>query len=277
MRAVSYTLCEEVVFRGEGLHSGHMCEAVLVPFDRPGIWFHSDQGPVPLRDVRFSGGFRRTVAVVGGVPLQTLEHLTAALWCLGVGGVLVKVSGGEVPIMDGSALPFAQGILKARIPFQGAVFEPLEVYAPLFEEDALEGRLAGVYPFDGLKVLCLLDYPDTPLGTVYREVFVDEETFLKSVAPCRTFGFRHEVEGLLSRGLIRGGGLHNALVIDREGPMNEGGMGFRDECFGHKVLDVLGDLAFLGRPLKGAVVSIRSGHGIHHRLVARLRALCPSR
>lgn len=273
--AVSYTIAEELCFSGVGLHSGAPCEVVISPFDGPGVWFHSEDGPVSVRDVSFHGGVRRTVALVGGVPLQTLEHLMAAIWCLGVGGVLVRVIGGEVPIMDGSALPFAMEILRVRVEGRSLRgHEPLRVASPVVLEDPSEGRLFGVYPAEGFKVMCLLDYPGTPLGTVYREVEVQEESFLKSIAPCRTFGFREEVQRLAHMGLIAGGGLHNALVIDGDGPLNQSpSMDFREECVGHKVLDVLGDLAFLGRPLCGAVISLKSGHGIHHRLVGRLRAL----
>lgn len=261
----------EVSFEGVGLHSGRTCGVTVRPFHLPGIWFSSGDGPVPAHRWRPCSGDRRTHVEVGCRSVETLEHLLGALAGLDIWQVLIEVEGPEVPILDGSAMPFVRALVDARV--EAGDVEPVGVTSPLAFEDPAGGRILCAYPFDGLKVSCLLDYPGTPLGTVYGEFPVDAGTFVGRIAPCRTFGFREEVEALLSRGLIRGGGLDNALVIDREGPMNRSHLPFREECLGHKVLDLLGDLALVGRPVRGAFVSIRTGHGIHHRAVVVLRAL----
>ena len=199
--------------------------------------------------------------------VSTVEHLLAALRVMGIDNLIVELDGPEIPVMDGSAAPFIYLIREAGVRRQAASRRYLAVRNSIEIHD--EGREIAIYPFDRLRVTYTLDFPGTFIGrqsitrTLYQQVFIEE------FAPARTFCFLRDVAVLRARGLAQGGSLDNAVVIDDSGPMNR--LRFPDEFVRHKVLDLVGDLALLGAPVLGHVVSYKGGHALHARLVESLR------
>jgi UDP-3-O-[3-hydroxymyristoyl] N-acetylglucosamine deacetylase len=202
------------------------------------------------------------------VRVATVEHLLAALAGLGVDNVLAQVDAAEVPIMDGSALPFLDLVRKAGIVEQEVVQPHLRILGAV---EIVEGtRAAGFYPGDALDVTCRISFDHPLIGEQRVSYRHDVRDFAQGICPARTFGLMRDVEALLEHGMARGGSPDNAVILTEEGVLNEGGLRFRDEFVRHKILDCLGDMALLGYPVLGHFVGIRSGHELHARLMRRL-------
>jgi UDP-3-O-[3-hydroxymyristoyl] N-acetylglucosamine deacetylase len=202
-----------------------------------------------------------------GVLISTTEHLLAALYSCGVDNVYVELDALEVPILDGSAQPFIEMLERAGLRRLRRRRRYLRVIRPL---EVSEGdRHIGIYPGNDFHVRCLIDFAHPMVGRQELDLAVNRQTFSHLLAPARTFGFYDDVARLQAVGLIRGGSLSNAIVLTRDGIMN-GELRFRDELCRHKTLDLIGDLALVGRPLQACVVAHKAGHALHTQLVTRL-------
>lgn len=201
-----------------------------------------------------------------GVLISTTEHLLSALIGMGVDNVIVEIDNLELPILDGSALPYVHAFQRAGIRIQRRRREVIRVLEPL---EVREGdKFIGVYPGSGYNISYAIDFP-APIGQ--QEVCVDlaAETYGTTIAPARTFGYMADEQRLRDMGLIRGATPENAIVLNQHGPVN-GPLRFEDEYVRHKVLDLIGDLALAGRRIEGRVVAERAGHAMHTALVSRL-------
>ncbi|WP_418764902.1 UDP-3-O-acyl-N-acetylglucosamine deacetylase [Mailhella sp.] len=267
------TLGESVVCRGISLHSGHEVSVEFRPAsENSGIVFHihSEDGVhlLSLRPEAVSTTELATTVSDGKVSVSTIEHVLAALNGLGVDNVEVHVFGGEAPILDGSAKIVVDALLGAGLRAQNA---PRRV-ARVVRECSLEkdGKSIVARPFDGFLVDYTIRFPHPAIGEQRFVLNVTPETFEKEVAPARTFGFLKEVEYLHSRGLARGGSLDNVVVVGDEGVINKEGLRFPDEFVRHKMLDFIGDMAMLGRPMLGAFTVSCSGHGHNNAFLRKL-------
>ena len=260
---------------GIGLHSGLIVNLEVRPLPpASGVLFQRVDLPgrptlaAAVRNV-VSTAFATTLES-RGVRVGTVEHLLAALAGLGVDNVLVQVDAPEVPILDGSALPFVDLVRNAGVVEQEPVQPHLRILRPV---EIVEGsRAAGFYPADELDVTCRISFAHPLIGEQRASYRHDEQDFARGIGPARTFGLQRDVEALLESGMARGGSTDNAVVLSEDGVLNEGGLRFRDEFVRHKVLDCLGDMALLGYPVLGHLVAIRSGHELHARLMRQLLA-----
>ena len=204
-----------------------------------------------------------------GVLLSTVEHLLAALYSCGVDNVYADIDALEVPILDGSSQPFIEMLQRAGIRKLRRKRRYLKVLRPL---EVVEGdRRIGIYPAGEFRVRCLVDYAHPAVGRQEVEILVNRETFSHLLAPARTFGFTKDFDGMRAVGLIRGGSMENAIVLNEDGVMN-GPLRFEDEFGRHKTLDLIGDLALVGLPLLARVEAHKAGHALHTQLVTRLLA-----
>jgi UDP-3-O-acyl N-acetylglucosamine deacetylase len=195
----------------------------------------------------------------GGMTVATVEHLLATLHCYGVTNALVKVQS-EVPAMDGSALEFCKLLEQAGIEDQGGGIEPIVIEEPLrLGGDDPNGEGISIEPSDGFSVHYTLVYPPPVGRQEYTYTHHDGDSFRAEIASARTFGFMRDMKALASMGLASGGRLDNFILIDDEKVVNTQ-LRFPDELARHKILDILGDLYLLGRPLRGKVVAHKTGH-----------------
>jgi UDP-3-O-[3-hydroxymyristoyl] N-acetylglucosamine deacetylase len=204
-----------------------------------------------------------------GVLLSTTEHLLAALYSCGVDNVYVEIDALELPILDGSSKPFIELLAQAGTRKLRRRRRYIRVLKPLEFSDG--DRRIGIYPADEFRVHCFVDYDHPAVGPQEVEMVVDRESFSRELAPARTFGFMKDFSGLQAMGLIRGGSIENAIVLDQDSILN-GPLRFPDEFGRHKALDLIGDLALVGRPLKARIVAHKAGHALHTQLVTRLLA-----
>lgn len=204
-----------------------------------------------------------------GVFLSTTEHILAALYSCGIDNVYVEVDALELPILDGSSKPFIEMLMQAGIRKLRRQRRYIHVVKPL--EFADGDRRIGIYPADEFLVHCFVDYNHPKVGPQEVKMCVDRESFSRELAPARTFGFMKDFAGLQAMGLIRGGSVENAIVLDDK-VITNGPLRFPDEFGRHKALDLIGDLALVGRPLKALVVAHKAGHALHTQLVTRLLA-----
>lgn len=202
-----------------------------------------------------------------GVLISTTEHLLSAFVGMGIDNAIVELDNLELPILDGSARPFIALIKKAGIRKQRRPRTYLRILRPF---EIREGnKFIGVYPNENYSVSYTINFPHPLIG---RECFSLELTngqYVSNIAAARTFGFLHEAEAMRQQGLIRGASQENALVLTREGLENPP-LRFPDEFVRHKILDLIGDLALIGRRILGKVVADRAGHAMHTALVSRL-------
>lgn len=204
-----------------------------------------------------------------GVLLSTTEHVLAALYSCGIDNVYVELDALELPILDGSAKPFIEMLSRTGTRRQRRPRKYLRVVKPLEFVDG--ARRIGIYPCEEFRVSCFVDYKHPAVGPQEIELNVNRETFSRELAPARTFGFMKDFAGLRAMGLIRGGSVDNAIVLDDQSILN-GPLRFHDEFGRHKALDLIGDLALVGRPLQALVVAHKAGHALHTQLVTRLLA-----
>jgi UDP-3-O-[3-hydroxymyristoyl] N-acetylglucosamine deacetylase len=215
-----------------------------------------------------------TLSFPNGITIRTVEHLLSALAGVGLWNAAIRVEGGEIPALDGSAAPFARELALFPETKKPVGVEPLRIGAPVSIRDKNQGRTLIVVPAETFGVSCVIDYPGTWIGTqAYCAERLDSTVFRQEIAEARTFCLESELDALRAAGLGKGGNFQNTLVIGKGGPLNPEALSFPDGCVRHKVLDLIGDLTLLGRPIAGHVVAFRSGHGIHLSLVSRLRCI----
>lgn len=266
------TIRQSAILYGQGLHSGKKSGLILEPLPKDsGIHFSltGRHGSVPaFVDYVDSASFATTIRQ-GEVSISTIEHLMAALHSYRVSNLLVKCNG-EVPIIDGSALDFCRLIDDVGLVEQGG-----EWYEVVVDEKvswAVEGSKEHISlePSEFFSVTYILDYP-TPVGRQeYTFTLKDKSDFVEQIAPARTFGFMRDIERLQKVGLAAGGRLDNFILIGQDGVVNTT-LRFPDELARHKVLDVVGDLFLLGRPLRAKVTAAMTGHSDNVRVLSFLR------
>lgn len=196
--------------------------------------------------------------------ILTLEHLLAVLWVYGIDSLEVDLDGEEIPIMDGSALPFVRSIKEAGIQELQAEKHILRVVRPFRLQDG-EASISAV-PDAELRITCHIHFDHPMIRKQGISLRISPEAFEREIAPARTFGFLKDVPGLRAKGLALGGSLDNAVVLDEKDVIS-GPLRFPDEFVRHKVLDLLGDLALLQKALLGHIIANRAGHPLHHRAV----------
>jgi UDP-3-O-[3-hydroxymyristoyl] N-acetylglucosamine deacetylase len=271
------TLKKLVRAAGVGLHTGKKVAMTLRPAQPDtGVVFRRTDLPQPVdipARANLVGDTRLCSALVlGDARVYTVEHLMSALSGLGVDNVYVDLDGPEVPIMDGSAAPFALLLQQAGLEEQAAPKKFLRVKRRVEARDG--DKWACLEPYEGFKLSfsIVYDHPAFEKSTSSLTVDFADTPYLKEVARARTYGFMHDVENLRESGLALGGGLENAVVLDDDSVLNAEGLRFADEFIRHKVLDAMGDLYLLGRPLLAAFVAHKSGHALNNRLLRVLAA-----
>ena len=272
MTAKQQTLSRETTFRGAGLHLGQEALMCLKPAPvNAGLSFKRSDIPgnpeikVSAESVR-SDNMSGRCSIIGkaDASVQTVEHLMAALYGLGIDNALIEIDGPEVPGMDGSALGFIEGIQEAGVTQQ----EEEKHYIILKKAVSVSAGSASItmVPSDEFKVTYVLDYDHPMLRSQVFNFTSGKDDFMTEIAPARTFCLKQEAQALQEAGFGKGAGYENTLVMDDNGPVNNS-MRLDQECARHKILDLVGDLSFLGRPVKGHVFAVRSGHYLNACLV----------
>lgn len=266
------TIARPVSIEGIGLHTGVTVHVRLLPAPSgAGIVFKRvdlDGFAIKAIAKNVARVSYATSLMRKGVLISTTEHLLSALAASGVDNATVEIDNLEVPIMDGSALPFMQMIQQAGLKQQRATRTWAKIVKPVEIEEGRK-RIA-IYPADDFKVTYRIAFDHPLIGEQERSFSLNHSGYARGIAPARTFGFIDEVEMLRQSGLVRGGSLENAIVLTRTGIMNPEGLRFPDEFCRHKILDIIGDLVMFARPLIGHVVADRAGHAMHFALVSRL-------
>jgi len=256
---------------GVGLHTGQKVRMSLRPAPPDtGIVFRRIDLPspvdIPARAELVGDARLASTLIKDGAKVHTVEHLMSALSGLGIDNAYVDLDSPELPILDGSASPFALLLQQAGLEEQGAPKRFLRVRKTV---EVKEGdKWARLEPYEGFRLSFSIDFRHPAIERTTQSVSVDfaETSYLKEIARARTFGFMHEVEDLKGSGLALGGGLDNAVVLDDQGVLNADGLRFADEFIRHKLLDAIGDLYLIGRPLLGAFTAHKSGHALNNKL-----------
>ena len=267
----AWTLAGAVARSGVGLHSGAEVSVTLLPSERPGFWVSWADSPerdaVQLAPSQVRDSQLCTTLDFGERRLATVEHLLAALAGTGVTHAELRVSGGEVPLLDGSAQGWVEALAEVGLVPASTPASP----RPVLAEPLVQHRGSSVItavPADQFSVVGVIDFPQPAIGRQQLSLKLTPEAFVQEIAPARTFGFREQVEQLRAAGLIQGGALDNALVCDGETWLNPP-LRFADEPVRHKLLDLIGDLALVGFPMAQVLV-YRGSHGLHTDLAAAL-------
>jgi UDP-3-O-[3-hydroxymyristoyl] N-acetylglucosamine deacetylase len=266
------TLKSLVSASGVGLHTGRKARITLrpAPVDAGIVFRRTDlDAPVdiPARAELVGEARLASTLVQGETKIHTVEHLMSALGGLGIDNAYVDIDASELPIMDGSASPYVLLIQQAGIEEQAAAKKFMRVRRRIEVKDG--DKWARLEPYEGFRLSFSIEFRHPVIERSTQSVTVDfaETSYLKEIARARTFGFMHEVEDLRDSGLALGGGLDNAVVLDEYRVLNSDGLRFADEFIRHKILDAIGDLYLLGRPLLAAFSAHKSGHALNNRLV----------
>ena len=298
---IQQTISGEVSLSGVGLHTGVKCDLTIKPAaENTGIIFQRldlDQSPTIPAKINYVNSTKRgTTLEYDGVIVHTVEHVLAAFYGLKIDNAIIEISAPELPIMDGSALPFIDAINTVGITAQKNTIDYYKITEPIHYRDPNRNIELSVLPSDRTKVTFFMDYGLPKFNLQYTSIENIEDQFIKEIAPARTFGLLSELVELKQNGLILGGSLDNAIVIvdkkinveeeqrlrklftiekgfsfkDNE-ILNTDGLRFKNEPVRHKVLDLMGDLMLLGKPLKGHIIAERSGHQANIKIVKLIK------
>ncbi len=263
------TLHRPAEVSGIGLHSGVPVRIRIVPAPASaGIVFvrtDLDNFTVPASWRHVARVSYATSLMRQGVLISTTEHLLSVFYSMGIDNAYVEIDNLEVPILDGSGLPFVDLVREAGIRRYRRKRRYLRIRRPISVED--KGKRISILPADSFRLTCDIDFPHPLVGRQSIEMEVTPERYAAEIAPARTFGFEHELDQMRNMGLIRGASLASGVCFTRDGILNPEGLRSPDECCRHKALDLIGDLALLGRPLLGHVIAERAGHAMHAALV----------
>lgn len=266
------TLAKTAGFTGIGLHSGRDVSITLEPAaaDTGIVFIRTDLPGAPrvkAAAANVTATMRATTLEDGAAKVFTVEHLLAVFFALGIDNCLVEISAAEPPVADGSALPFVGMIEEAGTVQLDAPRRYIDVTTAHVVR--LPDKFIAILPYDGLRISFTSVNPHPLIGTQYGDFEINPATFVREIAPARTIGFMHEVEALQAQGLALGGSLENAVVYDDDKILTP--LRFPDELVRHKILDVLGDLALVGR-VRGHVVAVKSSHALNTTLAKQIAA-----
>ena len=257
---------------GVGLHSGVAVSIRILPAPvSTGIVFlrtDLDHFAIPASWRNVARVSYATSLMRQGVLISTTEHLLSVLYSMGIDNAYIEIDNLEVPILDGSGRPFVQLIESAGLRHYRRKRRYFRIRRPVSVED--RGKRITILPDDSFRLTCDIRFDHPMVGRQSVEMEVTPERYATEIAPARTFGFEYELDQMRDMGLIRGASLDNAVCFNRAGVLNPGGLRFADECCRHKALDLIGDLALIGKPLLGHVIAERAGHAMHTALVARI-------
>ncbi len=272
-----HTLKKTIEIKGIGLHSG--CASVIeinpapenygIRFQRtdikdaeiiPALYSHV----VDTRNCTCLGTDKQNI-------VSTIEHIMSVFYILGIDNALIKINNPEIPILDGSGQEFLNILQKEKLEQQKAPRKFLKVKKEITFEDGKGGSVS-LYPADKLHICFDIEFPSKIVGHQHFDEDITGETFAEEIAPCRTFCEKYQVDYLQSIGLIKGGSLDNAVVLDGEKILNPGGFRLQNECVNHKVMDTIGDLYTSGYYILAKVVANKSGHYHNNEVLKRLFA-----
>lgn len=268
------TLNSQLVYHGVGLHKGEKIEMRLIPQETGGLVFKRvdlEEGE-NLIPVAIGNTFDLTRGTnlknQFGAAIYTVEHFLSALYILNITDLLIEIEGNELPIADGSAIEFVDEMIKIGVRDLDEEIEPIVVTEPVAV--SVGDKHVMVLPYDGYKITYSIKFEHTFLKSQMAEFEIDLETYKKEIGRARTFGFDYEIEHLRKNGLALGGTLDNAIVIKSDGVLNPSGLRYEDEFVRHKILDIIGDLKVLNRPIKGHIIAIKAGHAINYEIGKKL-------
>ncbi|NJM84658.1 MAG: UDP-3-O-acyl-N-acetylglucosamine deacetylase [Tabrizicola sp.] len=271
------TLKSAATFAGLGLHSGAKVRMVVRPASADyGIWFRRmdvvDRDPMVQAhwDGVVPSKLCTLIENADGVHVSTIEHVMAALAGSAIHNALIEIDGPEVPILDGSAVPFVEGFLAKGIREQAAPVRAIRVLKPVEVRDG--DALARLEPAEMLEIDFQIDFEEAAIGRQSRRLNMANGAFVRELSDSRTFCLQSDVDMMREKGLALGGTLENAVVFDAGQVLSPGGLRHSDEPVRHKMLDAVGDLALAGGPVLGRYTGIRAGHALTNRLLRALFA-----
>ncbi|MBI3594560.1 MAG: UDP-3-O-acyl-N-acetylglucosamine deacetylase [Nitrospirae bacterium] len=268
------TISKSIEIEGIGLHSGKRVRMTLLPAPPfSGIFFVSAQ---KKKEIRLKASVhhitKTTLSTTLGIPdsaqVHTVEHILSALYGLGIDNMTIRLDDVEIPIMDGSALPFVKLISEGGIVKQSGKRSFLRILKSIEIEE--NEKSISIHPCPETRISYSIEFNHPMIGKQEYDLILTRKSFVREIAAARTFGFLNEFEELQKQGLIQGGSLENAVVIDQNNLLNKEGLRFRDEFVRHKILDLIGDFSLLGHPLQGHIIAHRAGHALHARLMAKI-------
>lgn len=267
------TIDQKTTISGIGLHSGARINLTLRPADaNSGIIFQRTDGeqPVTIKACSENVVDTRMATVLGkqGMTISTIEHFMAALAAFGIDNLQVDIDGPEVPVLDGSALPFIRAIQQTGVRKLDRCRKFVAIRKPL---EIIEGeKRIKIIPSRFSRITFDIAFDHPAISVQKYSMKFNTETFCKEIASARTFGFLSEVEYLKANGLARGGSLENAVVIDENGVMNPEGLRYHNEFVRHKILDAFGDFSLLGSPILGHIRAFKAGHDLNAKMVRKI-------
>lgn len=268
------TITEPVKYKGVGIHKGEDIILRLKPAPvNSGIVFKRvdlEEGK-NIIEIKMENIFELTRGTNlkndYGASIYTIEHFMSALYALGITDLVVEVSGNEMPIIDGSARVFLE-LLETKIKEYDVEVEDIVITEPIYVAKG-DKYVIGL-PYDGYKITYSINFNHSFLKSQMLEVEVNLENYKNEIGKARTFGFDYEIEFLKANNLALGATLDNGILIQKDGVLNPGGLRYEDEFVRHKILDIIGDLKVLNRPIRGHIIAIKAGHSVHNDFVKEI-------
>jgi UDP-3-O-[3-hydroxymyristoyl] N-acetylglucosamine deacetylase len=264
------TLKAAVSFEGIGVHSGNPCRITVCPRDENGVAFRTKKDSIEaLYNMASETTMCTKLSGANGSSVSTIEHLSSAMYGLGITGAVVDVEGDEIPILDGSALPFVEAFLATGIEQLSHRRRVCKLMKPVKVQDGK--KWASLTPADSFSINIKCDFTQKGLKTDPMRFDFSKDNFLKEIAPARTFGFFADMDFLRKNNLASGASLENTLVFDDKGnPLNENGLRLPNEPIRHKILDVIGDLSLIGGAIMARFDAFCPSHKLNNQIVFAL-------
>ncbi len=258
---------------GIGLHTGKAVNLILKPAGSDwGIRFVRVDLPrrpvIVAKDSQVVDTRLATSLGLNGYRIHTVEHLLSALAGVGIDNASIEIDSSEVPIMDGSAAHFTSLLQNVGFKTQENRKKFIKIKRPVTVREG--DKYIQLFPDDEFKVSYTIEFDHPLLQNQSYTLAVTDKTFIEEISRARTFGFLKDVEALKQRGYAKGGSLENAVVIDSKGVLNEEGLRYKDEFVRHKILDLIGDLSLVGKPILGHIIAYKSGHTLNFALIRKL-------
>ena len=271
------TIKNVLEFEGIGLNKGEKIQIKLLPNkEETGIFFQRVDLPEWKNLIKVD--YKNLFDLERGTNIKndhdarvyTIEHFMSALHVLGITDLIVEITGNELPILDGSTKIFLEEIEKIGLTSLENEIEPIIIDQVVSFTEEKTGKHVVILPYNGFKVSYTIDFNHTFLKSEYYEIDLNLENYKREISMARTFAFDYEIEYLKNNNLALGGSLDNAIVIAKDGVLNPEGLRYENEFVRHKILDLIGDIYVLGRPIRGHIIAIKAGHFINAQLSTKL-------